>query len=65
MNEKKSVAKATRTPAVAKKLPAPATASDDIADLIKLEEENKSLRQQLASKLREENADLRKRLGQK
>jgi len=37
---------------------------DDIADLIKLEEENKSLRKQLSDKLRAENADLRKRLGQ-
>ncbi len=37
---------------------------DEIADLIKLEEENKSLRKQLSDKLRAENADLRKRLGQ-
>lgn len=36
---------------------------DDIADLIKLDEENKQLRKELADKLRSENADLRKRLG--
>lgn len=51
------------------KAPAPAPAAaveviDDIADLIKLEEENKQLRKQLSEKLRAENADLRKRLGQ-
>jgi hypothetical protein len=34
-----------------------------MADLIQLEEENKSLRRNLADKLRAENADLRKRLG--
>ena len=39
------------------------TASDGIADLIQLEEENKKLRKALAEKLRSENADLRKRLG--
>ncbi len=39
-------------------------AIDDIADLIKLEEENKSLRMQLSDKLRAENAELRKKLGQ-
>jgi hypothetical protein len=36
---------------------------DDMADLLKLEEENKMLRATLAEKLRAENADLRKRLG--
>lgn len=36
---------------------------DDIADLIKLEEENKRLRKELSDRLRAENADLRKRLG--
>lgn len=40
-----------------------AMAVDDIADLIKLEEENKQLRKELSDKLRSENADLRKRLG--
>lgn len=42
---------------------APATAVEEMADLIKLEEENKSLRKALADKLRAENSDLRKRLG--
>lgn len=37
---------------------------DDIASLLKLEEENKVLRKQLFDKLHAENADLRKRLGQ-
>jgi putative transposase len=37
---------------------------DEFADLMKLEEENKTLRKQLSEKLRAENADLRKRLGQ-
>ena len=37
--------------------------SDELADLIKLEEENKNLRKQLSEKLRSENAELRKRLG--
>lgn len=37
---------------------------DDIAELIRLEEENKQLRKQLSEKLRTENADLRKRLTQ-
>ncbi|TNM59875.1 transcriptional regulator [Aliirhizobium smilacinae] len=42
---------------------APVTASDEMADLLQLEEENQKLRKQLAEKLRTENADLRKRLG--
>ena len=37
-------------------------ASDDMADLVQLEQENKQLRLALAEKLRAENADLRKRL---
>ena len=37
---------------------------DEFEDLMKLEEENKTLRKQLSDKLRAENADLRKRLGQ-
>jgi hypothetical protein len=41
----------------------PVTASDEMADLLQLEEDNKKLRQALAEKLRAENADLRKRLG--
>jgi putative transposase len=42
----------------------PAAAGDEMADLMRLEEENKSLRKELSDKLRAENADLRKRLGQ-
>ncbi|AYG63974.1 MULTISPECIES: SyrB-like regulator [Rhizobium] len=42
---------------------APASARDEMADLIQLEEENKRLRKLLAEKLRAENAELRKRLG--
>ena len=42
---------------------APVTAIDDMADLLQLEEENRSLRKQLFEKLRAENADLRKRLN--
>ncbi|QPB24624.1 SyrB-like regulator [Rhizobium sp. 007] len=38
-------------------------ATDEMADLIQLQEENKRLRKTLADKLRAENADLRKRLG--
>lgn len=41
-----------------------ATAADEMANLVKLEEENRSLRGQLSEKLRAENADLRRRLGQ-
>jgi len=40
----------------------PATASDEMADLIALEEENQKLRKTLAEKLRAENEDLRRRL---
>lgn len=43
--------------------PAPVAPVDDIAELIKLEEENKQLRKELSDKLRSENAELRKRLG--
>jgi hypothetical protein len=42
---------------------APAGEIDDIAALIKLEEENLSLRKELSAMLRAENAELRKRLG--
>jgi hypothetical protein len=41
----------------------PATAIEEMADLVQLEEENKRLRKALAGKLRAENSDLRKRLG--
>ena len=63
--------KAVGRPKAASKVAKPAAAAparesafDDIADLIQLEEENKSLRKALSEKLRAENADLRKRLGQ-
>lgn len=50
-------------PKTVKKAPAsPAKASDDMADLLQLEEENQKLRKLLSEKLRAENADLRKRL---
>lgn len=42
---------------------APASAGDEMAELLQLEEENKRLRKILAEKLRAENADLRKKLG--
>lgn len=42
---------------------APAPISNEIADLVQLEEENARLRKALGEKLRAENADLRKRLG--
>lgn len=69
---KTAEAKAPRAPRVSNRsgsttmLPASAspTAVDEFADLLGLEEENRSLRKQLAEKLRAENADLRKRLGQ-
>jgi putative transposase len=41
----------------------PTSAADEMAELLKLEEENTRLRKSLADKLRSENADLRKRLG--
>ena len=59
--------RATRQPRAKSIEPATAVSTpalDDIADLLKLEEENKQLRKQLSEKLRAENADLRKRLGQ-
>ncbi|MCV9999398.1 transcriptional regulator [Pararhizobium sp. YC-54] len=40
----------------------PTAPSDELADLLQLEEENQRLRRLLAEKLRAENADLRKRL---
>ncbi|EPE96623.1 hypothetical protein RGCCGE502_19695 [Rhizobium grahamii CCGE 502] len=56
--EKKQPAK--RGPRKAEAAPA---ASDEFADLLKLEEENQKLRKALSEKLRAENADLRKKLG--
>ncbi|MDW9912283.1 transcriptional regulator, partial [Sinorhizobium meliloti] len=41
----------------------PLPPSDELADLVELEEENQKLRKRLAEKLRGENAELRKRLG--
>lgn len=62
-----SASNANQTAAASKpqqdKATAPASAADEMADLLRLEEENKALRQELAEKLRTENEDLRKRLG--
>jgi hypothetical protein len=55
-------AKANAAPKTSKPA-APVSLSDDLADLLQLEEENKRLRKTLAEKLRAENADLRKRIG--
>ncbi|RWD49603.1 MAG: transposase [Mesorhizobium sp.] len=46
-----------------KKASGPASTSDDLKDLIALEEENKRLKSMLAERLRNENAELKKRLG--
>ncbi|RWE11395.1 MAG: transposase [Mesorhizobium sp.] len=46
-----------------KKALAPASTSDDLKDLIALEEENKRLKSLLAERLRSENAELKRRLG--
>lgn len=66
----KEAIKAVAPKPVAKKAPAKAAVAkaavstgDEFADLIQLEEENKTLRKALAEKLRLENADLRNRLG--
>jgi len=48
--------------AVQTALAAQATPSDEMADILQLEEENQRLRKLLTEKLRAENADLRKRL---
>ncbi|WP_426127708.1 transcriptional regulator [Pararhizobium sp. PWRC1-1] len=62
-----SVAKTQGVDRVTKTAQAPAATSmaviDDMADLLRLEEENRSLRKQLSDKLRAENAGLRKRLN--
>ncbi|MBY3483288.1 SyrB-like regulator [Rhizobium leguminosarum] len=55
-------AKATAAPKASERVASVST-SDDLADLLQLEEENKLLRKTLAEKLRAENADLRKRIG--
>lgn len=60
----KAVAKGTGKRAAPKlSSEAPAPILDEIADLLRLEEENAQLRKALGEKLRAENADLRKRLG--
>ena len=41
----------------------PLPVGDELADFVRLEEENQRLRKLLAEKLRAENAELRKRLG--
>ena len=46
-----------------KKAAAQVPHSDELKDLVKLEEENTRLKQLLAERLRKENADLRKKLG--
>ncbi|WP_086999720.1 transposase [Rhizobium sullae] len=54
--------KRTATPVVQRnKKPVPT--SDELGDLVQLEEENQKLRKRLAEKLRAENTQLRKRLG--
>jgi hypothetical protein len=63
--ESDSFTSAAKSDVVEQSAPAsylPAMASDEMADLIALEEENQKLRKTLAEKLRAENADLRKRL---
>lgn len=65
--DKPVAAKRRRNPVPAKPAGAitgsPASASDEMTELLQLEEENRRLRTTLAEKLRAENADLRKRLG--
>lgn len=56
-------ARATAKPSNVASAIVPASAADEMAELLRLEDENKGLRQALAEKLRAENADLRKRLG--
>ena len=46
-----------------KKAAAQAPQSDELKDLVKLEEENARLKKLLADRLRKENAELRKKLG--
>jgi putative transposase len=46
-----------------KKAAGQASQSDELKDLVKLEEENARLKKLLADRLRKENADLRKKLG--
>ncbi|CCV16355.1 transposase [Mesorhizobium sp. STM 4661] len=46
-----------------KKAAAPTSESDELKDLLALEEENKRLKKMLAERLRKENAELKNRLG--
>ncbi len=46
-----------------KKAAAPAFESDELKDLLALEEENKRLKKMLAERLRKENAELKNKLG--
>lgn len=46
-----------------KKAAVPAPESDELKDLVALEEENKRLKKMLAERLRKENAELKSRLG--
>ena len=48
-----------------KKASETAAPTDDLKDLLALEEENKKLKKQLAERLRQENAELKKKLGLK
>jgi len=43
----------------------PETESDDLKDLLALEQENKELKKRLAEHLRKENAELKRKLGMK
>jgi hypothetical protein len=46
-----------------KKAAAPASKSDELKDLVALEQENKRLKKMLAERLRKENAELKNKLG--
>ncbi|AJD44598.1 transcriptional regulator SyrB protein (plasmid) [Rhizobium gallicum bv. gallicum R602sp] len=59
----KNTSRKRTTKQIAQSAKAPLPALDEMADLARLEEENKRLRKTLADKLRAENTDLRKRLG--
>ncbi|NRP75540.1 hypothetical protein ILFOPFJJ_06463 [Ensifer psoraleae] len=48
---------------VGQKADTPVSTTDELADLVQLENENQRLRNLLAEKLRTENAELRRRLG--
>ena len=46
-----------------KRAAAPASNSDDLQDLVALEDENRRLKTLLAERLRKENAELKRKLG--